>query len=162
MPVVPELFSSSQGSILGDERHFPLILQRCSGAATIEVVRDHFDFSLPLLQRARAQNLSVSVVLDACEADRPSSIVRKSIAERADAIAAQWPELLRPTRVVIQSAPLRGVLTALSWLSRGALQLASYPTRASAIRAGLAHLQSVGTAAPTELDPNVYEFPAPR
>lgn len=160
VPAVPALFSSSEGSILMDEQHFPMVLQRWEGAATVEVVRDHFDYSMPLLERARRENVAISVVLDATNGARPTSVVRKVIAERADALAAQWPELLRPTRVVIQSAPLRGVITALGWLSRGALQLASYPSRVSAIRAGIAHLEAVGSPVPEALDPNTYEFPA--
>lgn len=143
-----------------DEQHFPMVLQRWEGAVTVEIVRDHFDYSMPLLERARRENVAISVVLDATNTVRPTSIVRKSIAERADEIAAQWPELLRPSRVVIQSAPLRGVITALGWLSRGALQLASYPSRVSAIRAGIAHLESVGSPVPDALDPTTYEFPS--
>ncbi|MBV1857618.1 MAG: hypothetical protein KUG77_04340 [Nannocystaceae bacterium] len=157
---MPALFSSPQGSILLDEQHFPMILQRWNGAVTVEVVRDHFEYSVLLLERARREGVAISVVLDASEAARPTSIVRKFIADHADDIAAQWPELLRPTRVVIQSAPLRGVITALGWLSRGALQLASYPSRVSAIRAGITHLESLGSAAPEAFDPCTYEFPS--
>ncbi|MBL4685753.1 MAG: hypothetical protein JKY37_14255 [Nannocystaceae bacterium] len=158
---MPAQFSSSEGSILLDEQHFPMILQRWEGAVTVDVVRGHFEHSIALLERARRENVAVSVVLDASDAARPTSIVRKFIADHADEIAAQWPELLRPTRVVIQSAPLRGVITALGWLSRGALQLASYPSRVSAIRAAIAHLESVGSATPEPFDPSTYEFPSP-
>ncbi len=142
-----------------DERYFPMVVQRWEGAQTVEVVRDHFDYSIPLLERARREKVAISVVLDAVDSIRPTSTVRKYIAERADDIAEQWPELLRPSRVVILSAPLRGVITALGWLSRGALQLASYPSRPSAIRAGIAHLEAVGSPVPEGLDPSGYEFP---
>ena len=53
---------------------------------------DHFDYSMPLLERARRENVAISVVLDATNGARPTSVVRKVIAERADALAAQWPE----------------------------------------------------------------------
>lgn len=158
---MPARFSSLEGSILLDEQHFPMILQRWEGAVTVDIVRDHFTYSIALLERARRENVAICVVLDASDAARPTSIVRKFIADRADEIAAQWPELLRPTRVVVQSAPLRGVITALGWLSRGALQLASYPSRVTAIRAGIAHLESVGCPTPEAFDPATYEFPSP-
>jgi hypothetical protein len=80
----------------------------------------------------------------------------------SDAHHERFPDtFLHPSYVVLDSAVLRGAITAMGWLTRGGLRIKSCPTLPEALRETLARLEELGIAPPAGLDPESYRFPAP-
>jgi hypothetical protein len=156
---MPRSFASTGGSLVVDDRYFPLILSRWSGEITMEVIQQHIAFLTGMLDRARAEGLLVAEVSDGREAERPPATMRKLLAERVEDLFGRYPEMLRPTHVVIDNPVLRGVLTAMSWLTRQPLEIRAYRTLPEAIRAGLAQLHESARGTPPAIDPDAYAFP---
>jgi hypothetical protein len=104
---------SSDGSVEIDESRFPLVIVSFRGAVRDEVFRDYLERMTALVTRGE-KNV---VIMDAREAGRTPPIQRKMQAEWLDANRRELSRNSLGTAFVITSAFVRGVLTAIFWLT---------------------------------------------
>ena len=146
--------------VIHDDRFAPIVITIWSGTASVEVARWHNELQREDVRKAVAKGQRLVSISDATKADRPGPEVRKFW---ADALAETTPEQeagTLSTYVVISSAVMRGVMTAIGWLSERARSIKSVPTLADAIRAALEDLDAEGIPRPSGLDPDSYTPPA--
>jgi hypothetical protein len=146
--------------VIHDDRYAPIVITIWSGRANIEAARWHTELQEQDMQKAVAKGQKLISISDATKAERPGPEVRKFW---ADSLASTTPEQeagTLSTYVVISSAVMRGVMTAIGWLSERARSIKSEPTLADAIRAALEDLDAAGIPRPAGLDPDGYTPPA--
>jgi hypothetical protein len=154
-------FTSSTGTVTVDEQYLPVLLTKWQGRLQPDITRQYMEWMNEQLGLAKARGSVIVQVSEALQAERPDAVTRKLLAEMTDSQRENFPEvLLDPSFVVIDSPVLRGVITALGWITRGGLDVRTYATLPEAIRAAAARLAEAGHAAPPELDADAYRFPA--
>ncbi len=157
---VPEIFRSPEGSVVLDDRHFPVIITKWIGTLTEDQMRAYFEHTAQLLGRAKMEGLKVLQVSDATETERPPATVRKAISELNDVQTEHFGDVvLKPNYVAMDNVLLRGTVTAINWISRNALDVEAHRDMPSTLEAALARLDSEGQARPPGLDPKTYRSP---
>jgi hypothetical protein len=154
--------SAGPPRILIDDRYFPLVITKWVGAATIEMVREHFADLDRLLQRATDSGTKVLQVSDLLGTEAPPALTRKLISELSDKQVERFSSImLRPSYVAMDNMLLRGTLIAINWVSRNAINIEPFPTMAAALNAGLERLTREGLPHPFGFDIDTYRMPEP-
>ena len=101
------------GSVEIDESRWPLVTVRFEGIVDDETFRAYLEGLAGLLRRGE----SYALLFDARHADRTPPVQRKMQAEWMQAHEAELRRLCVGTAFVITSPLVRGVLTAVLWIS---------------------------------------------
>lgn len=152
--------STGPSSIVIDDRFFPLVINRWTGLASIESVREHFTELDRLLQRALDEKTKLVQVTDLLSTEAPPALTRKAISELSDKQVERFASvLLRPSYVAMDNILLRGTLIAINWVSRNAINIEPYATMALALKAALERMDREGLPRPAGLDIDRYSLP---
>ena len=102
-----------------DDDAFPLVLVTWTGTVTAESIRSLIEESNRIAARAEKAGVSTVTIHDSRKQGRPSPETRVLMADltKATAVSHSLGEV-----VVLDSAALRGVLTAISWVAPGAIR----------------------------------------
>jgi hypothetical protein len=154
--------SAGPPRILIDDRYFPLVITKWVGAATIEIVREHFADLDRLLQRAADTGTKMVQVTNLLATEAPPALTRKAISELSDKQVERFGSvMLRPSYVAMDNMLLRGTLIAINWVSRNAINIEPFSTMAAALNAGLERLTREGLPHPFGFDIDTYRMPEP-
>lgn len=153
---------AGSGAISLDETYFPVLIATWSGRANETTVRAFYDWSARVMRRARQEGARVVQISDAGQAERPDPVVRKLLAQLADAQSEEHEGVTIATIVVLESAVLRGAMTAIGWLTRRSLDVVSVADMPTAIRRARELLTKAGQIPPSHLDPGAYRRPSAR
>ncbi len=146
-------------AIVIDEGGWPIIVGTWFGGASEHLVTDYFARTDALLERAKRAGEKVVMVTDTYATTPPSARVRTKIAELSKAQTARYQATTAASVTILESAILRGVFTALSWLDPtigSTTNVASFPL---AMDAALAALAKAGMPAPKTM-PTRYRDPS--
>lgn len=110
--------SSSAMSYQIDDGCFPLVLVTWTGTASAESTRAFFADLAALTARAEQAGVSTVTIHDARESARPSPDTRAVMAEQVKTVTSR--SLVDV--VVLNSAALRGVITAMAWVVPGPMK----------------------------------------
>lgn len=156
-----EYFTARDGgsSVVGDIRHFPVLIATWFGEPTESLVRAYFAWSDEVASEAHAHGQRYAIISDNSHALRPSPTVRKLIATLIDDGPAAKTDRVIASFVVFESALVRGAVTAMQWLSRQSWNLRTSATVQQAVGGALEALAEAGIAPPTHLSPATYVTP---
>jgi hypothetical protein len=155
-------FASASGTIVVDDRYLPILLHKWQGRVEAEEAREFINYMIELLEQAQARGEVVINVSEGLEAERPDPVTRKVVGEMSDIANQRFPEtLMQPGCVVLESRVLRGVITALGWITRRGLTVTTHATLPEAILDAMDRLAAKGVPLPEDLDPYAYRFPSP-
>jgi hypothetical protein len=159
--VPEEYFTACDGasSVVGDIRHFPVLIATWFGEPTEPLVRAYFAWSDEVAREAYAQGQRYAIISDNAHALRPSPTVRKLIAALIDEGPAAKTDRVVASFVVFESALVRGAVTAMQWLSRQSWNLRTTATVQLAVAGALEALEEAGILLPTRLSPATYVTP---
>ena len=159
---VPDVIWERDGdaTLVADARYFPLIISTFTGATTEKIMCRYFAWNNAQAERADRENTKFITLSDARLAKRPDATVRKTIAELSDEAPAALHERHLPSVLVLESAIVRGALTAIQWMSRNEFKTLSAPTMAAGFERVLASLAAERISIPSGLDPATYVAPA--
>jgi hypothetical protein len=154
------LEGSAGDGVMVDDTYFPVVVSTWFGAATEPAVRAYFAWLHRVLGRAQAGRVPALVnITDAGPAGNPSPDVRRLIAELTVGWEKAGADQLHVTSyVVVESAVIRGVLTALGWL-HGDMKAENLASCSQAIERALADLAAAGVSPPVGLDPARWRRP---
>jgi hypothetical protein len=159
--VPDEYFTAADGEagVVGDIRHFPVLIATWYGEPTEPLVRAYFKWSDEVAAEAYSNDRRYVIISDNVHARRPSPTVRKLVAALIDAGPAAKTERVISTFVVFESALVRGAVTAMQWLSHKEWNLTTAATVQIAITGALGVLAKHGAPIPARLSPSTYERP---
>lgn len=130
------------------EEHAPLIVNGFIGRPTLESARFVQDTSEKIFVEYGERYGACYNVVDGRRAERPDALVRRFWAESAQKPSAGATKYLRGTLVVIDNAILRGVLTAVGWVSPQAREFEVMATIDEAIDEARKRLEAAGCSLP--------------
>ena len=139
--------------IVVDDRHFPVVVSTWYGDPTEAIVRRYFDWLSGIIERSRSESVPYVLITDATYAKRPQPSVRQVVAELTDAMPPYTAEINIGNYVVVESALIRGALTAMQWISRQTWTSVTVPSCEDA------DLARAGQPAPAGLHPDTYTRP---
>ena len=145
-----------------DDRYFPIVVMRWDGLADIEAAKWGMDHLAGASKTAVARGTRLVSISDARRARRPSAEVRKYFAAESARGLPEQADVVINTYVVLDSALLRGALTAIGWLSPSVQSVKTTATIEEAIEQALQDLEANGVARPHGLSAATYTMPAVR
>jgi hypothetical protein len=126
-----------------DTSHLPLLITTWFGSPTLGLVEVYTEWFVRFVERSRASGRKFVILDDAIRAGRPAPPVRGLLAK------IQCPSDVVVDRVVVvDSAAIRGALTALSWITGNPIK--TTPTIDQGVRDCLALLDESKLARPRE------------
>ncbi len=158
MPDIDHLVDGDCGIVL-DDRYFPLVVSTWYGDPGEAIVRRYFVWLAGIIERSRKAGTPYVLVTDATYAKRPKPSVRQVVAELTDALPDDTAQINIGNYVVVESALIRGALTAMQWISRQTWKSETVPSCEEALRRGFADLRQAGQPIPEGLSPESYVRP---
>jgi len=146
-------------SIVVDEGHWPVVIATWFGEPTEALVEKYFAHTVLQYKRAREGRERFVLITDTYATDRPSPKARKRIADLAAKYRPESKECTLHAITIIESALIRGVVTALSWVQPELAETENVGSFDVAIQRALAALRAAGVAPPAVL-PKRQERPA--
>jgi hypothetical protein len=141
-----------------DARYAPLYITTFRGRIELDAAEWNAAVARPFLEAAVREHRPVFYITDAREMAAPSATVRKYWADQMKT-QRHMTERFLATYIVINSAILRGALTAIQWLVDRPDQLRYVTTFAEAVREADRLLVEAGHP-PAKLDPLTYRPPS--
>jgi hypothetical protein len=142
---MPEIRQSTRGAIVIDDRYTPLIITTFFGETDLALGRWFEDVHKKLLLSHGAQGRRILSIADATMAVKPTPDMRRFWAELSDRSTPTMKEATLATFLVVNSALIRGAITAISWMSPSLRDLESFGTVDEAIREAFQRLARAGT-----------------
>jgi hypothetical protein len=140
-PIVRRVDGESE--VVIDTSHPTLLITTWFGSPTLGLVEAYTEWFVRFVERSRSAGQKFVILDDAIRAGRPAPPVRGLLAK------IQCPsEVVVDRVVVVDSAAIRGALTALSWITGNPIKTA--PTIDQGVRDCLARLDESGVARPRE------------
>lgn len=154
----PSLLSYREGdhAFVADARDYPLLVVRWFGESTEDSVRRYFRWLDAMYERAKSEGTQIVTINDSRLAKRPPPTVRKLTAELIDASAVATGDDSLPTVLVLDSALIRGAVTAMKWLSIAKWNVETVGDMPDAIARAFELLEGAGVNPPATIDPNTY------
>jgi hypothetical protein len=143
-----------------DAQYWPVVFATWIDEPSEGAVTRYFEANEKLLTRARSSRERFVVVTDTAHTKRPSAKVRKLIADKTNAQPKDAVELTMGSIIVVESALIRGVVTALTWILPRMKDSEILGSISEAIDRALAILDSKGVARPKGLSASRYRRPA--
>jgi hypothetical protein len=159
--VPEEYFTARDGdaSVVGDIRHFPILIATWFGEPTESLVRAYFAWSDEVAREAIENGQRYVIISDNAHARRPSPTVRKLVATLIDEGPAAETDRVITSFVVFESALVRGAVTAMQWLSRKDWNLVTTATVQQAVAGALGVLKQHRLPLPARLSSSTYVTP---
>jgi hypothetical protein len=158
-----EFFSArdGDGAVIGDIRHFPVLIVTWFGEPTEHLVRRYFGWSDDVARHAIARGQRYVIISDNSRARRPPPTVRKIVSKLIDDGPAAATDCVIETFVVFESALVRGAVTAMQWLSMKDWNLRTAATVQLAVEGALKAVDDYGLPRPARLSAATYVAPEP-
>lgn len=162
MPQVEGIAIVREGtaSVVLDSRAWPVVITTWFGTPTEGLVDRYFDQHATILERGRKNSERIVLISDTFATERPTATARKRIADRTSAHADVAQSITLQSFIVIESALIRGAVTALSWVMPSMEENEVVGSIETAIDRALAALDAAGIARPTGLRARTYHRPA--
>jgi hypothetical protein len=145
------VFEDGDAAIVIDERSWPIITGTWFGATTETLVTQYFAHSAAQLARAGVGQRRIVILTDTYATKPPSAKVRQRIGELSRTqVEASRPRVLA-NYTVIESALIRGVVTALSWIDPSMADTKNVPSFEAGLAGALAELKAAGIPVPARL-----------
>lgn len=109
------------------DRHLPILLSTFRGSLELEAVRQHDKQVEAIIERNIKQNKPIVYVVDARGVSMPSAMVRRHWADSINESRARMDAMLG-TFIILDSAIVRGALTAIVWMTDAAKRLSYVPS----------------------------------
>jgi hypothetical protein len=154
---MPDAKSFKTGAIVCDDRYGPLLVTTFIGVIDLEAARWFEEVHTRAILRQVALGRRVVSVNDSTQTGSPTPELRKFWSEMAERTSPTVLTAMLGTFVVLDSALMRGALTAISWLSPVLRDIESFATLPLALKAGTERLAAAGT--PVPLSPTLYARP---
>ena len=151
---------SGNDAIVFDDTYFPVVVSTWFGRASEPAVRGYYDHLGRGVRRAIADATILVTIVDSGPAEVPTADVRRLISELTTAWENEGanPQTVRAI-VVIESAPIRGVLNVLGWLHPGGMRTEHVASLERAIAAGLEALSAAKRPLTAALEVGTLERP---
>lgn len=133
---------SATGAVVIDDRYCPLIVSTFIGVVELALGQWFEQENVRLIQRERARGHRLIHVHDTTYIERTPPEMRKFWAEMGARNEAMAQQCVIETPLVVSSALMRGVLTAVGWLNPKIAKIPSYATIDQAIVASVAKLEA--------------------
>src|SRR5579863_10531447 len=111
-------FSDGSAAIVFDDGSIPILIASSFGVVTEKLVREAFAWLRAFAVERHARRERWLTIIDARGAGRPPASVRSLVSELTDEIRAAAPDGELASLFVMESALMRGALTAIMWVSR--------------------------------------------
>jgi hypothetical protein len=149
-------FQGPQVTITGDVRAFPLMVADTNGEVDVATFDPYFEWRNQWIAYAASRGVKLIQISITNTAKPPSATVRKHIADRVsdDAKLAAFGG----TYMVVPSALMRGVVTAVMWVMGSSEVVKNFGTLADAADAASRYFADAGIEAPT-FDAQNYKVP---
>jgi hypothetical protein len=144
-PRVAEWFTTSEGQLCLDARAFPVLFSTWRGDAEIAHADAYYDWTAACATVAKAEGTQLVSILDLRDARPPDAPVRKHMAAKASNDPAA--DVLLNNYMIITSRAIRGVVTAVMWIS-GDLKVVFKGSLEDAIAGALADYKKAGLPVP--------------
>jgi hypothetical protein len=155
----PLVLCDGDASVVADASHGSIVISTFFAAPTVGLVERYFEWLEPTLARFAADKAPYGLINDASDAGRPQPTVRRVLAERGDAASASSLSLMLGSYTVIENPLVRGVMTALSWVSRGGWSTTIVGSCGDAIERLAEDFGKSGTPFPPSLKRSTYRRP---
>lgn len=134
-----------------DDSSWPIVYARFQGVASIDGYRKYEVWLEACCQRARSETTRIVVINDACGVERVDTEVRKHISDWTETHSKENDAFLACSIVVLESRLMRGVMTAIAWLSGSKMMdgVETVGTLDAAWERALAIVQGEGLVAPS-------------
>jgi hypothetical protein len=144
-------------AVVIDDRWMPVVFVTWFGSTEEKIVREFFGWSRPFVEEAIRTKSPRLIISDSTDATRPPPKVRALMAELSD----QQPraEGLVFVYLVLPNPLIRGVMTAIQWVSHRRIPAQIVGSIDEALTRGLADLERAGGRRPTTLDAKSYARP---
>lgn len=160
---VEDYFTARDGdaAVIGDIRHFPVMITTWFGEPTEDLIRHYFAWSDEVARQAIGCGQRYVIISDNARARRPPPTVRKLVTKLIDGGPAAATDCIVATFVVFESALVRGAVTAMQWLSIKDWNLTTAATVQQAVAEALKAVDQYGFPRPARLSPARYVAPDP-
>lgn len=142
-----------------DARYWPVVFATWFDEPTESLVRKYFEAHDVLLERGRANREPFVLVTDTFATKQPSAKARRLVADLTNAQPAHAASLTIGSIIVIESAILRGVVTALQWILPRMADSICVATISQAVERSLSTLDERGVKRPETLSAASYQRP---
>jgi hypothetical protein len=146
-------------TIVVDEGHWPVVFSTWIGEPNDLVVKRYFEKHRTLLARAREAKSGFVIVNDTKHTGRPSGKVRRLIADETNGLPADATALTLGTVIVVESAIIRAIVTALTWILPSMKDSVVAGDLGAGIQRALLMLDERRIARPPDLSPTKYRRP---
>ena len=150
-------------AFVADARYFPLLVVTWFGTMTEGLMPKYFEWQVPILLRVIEAKTKFAFVVDCTQCARPSPKVRKLVVELSNAGPRAADAYALPTYTAIESALVRGAITAMQWVVSVDWRIVTVPTARHGLHKAIAALAAGGVPAPAGLDADAWvppEMPA--
>jgi hypothetical protein len=152
-PIVRHVDGDSEYVV--DTGHMPLLITTWFGSPTLGLAENYSKWFASFVERSRASGRKFVILDDASRAGRPAPPVRGCLAK------IQCPsDVVIDRIVVVDTAAIRGAITALSWSTGNPIK--TTPAIDVGVRDCLALLDEAGVAQPREFEYEPAEPSSPR
>jgi hypothetical protein len=149
--------SAKGNAVVVDDSLYPFAIATWFGQPDEELINFYFDWQEQRLIRARDEGIQVATIIDATDGDRPPSTVRHVLAERSKVILGEFDPYIVYSWVVLTNALVRGVITAIKWMTP--MRTIAAASMKEALVEGARALEKAGIEPPVGFDPDAYERP---
>ncbi|MEZ4340370.1 MAG: hypothetical protein R3B82_27435 [Sandaracinaceae bacterium] len=140
-----------------DDRFVPIIVVVWEGQTTLEAAKWGMEQQQRVMSELTRRRERFILVSDASGAHRPSPEVRRFFATASEEQPVELRRHALSSYVVLSSGLMRGVMTAVGWLSEAARSVRSVATLREALERSLEDLDAAGVTRPEGLDPTSYD-----
>lgn len=158
LDIVPRVGEFSTSRIVIDDRYLPFLIATFYGKTDVVAGQWHLGAQNEIVLNAAKNGHRVISISDATHAERPDPDARKFWADstRNEPSAVRDATLAR--FIVVDSAVIRGAITAIGWLNPEIRNIKTFATVSAAIEEGMRYLKQDGQSPPA-LDPRSYRVP---
>ena len=149
--------SETGSAVVVDDSHYPYLIATWFGAPAVDTIEFYFAWQAERLARARDEGIKVATIIDGIEASRPSPSIRKTLAELSKSILDEFDPYIVHSWVILQNPLIRGVITAITWMTP--MRTSTAPTPVLALQAGARALLQENIPIPAGFDPSSYTRP---
>ncbi len=140
-----------------DDRFLPVVVVTFSGTNNLEACRWFAARHTEVMRAALNGGERIVLITDARRVVRPSPEVRRFFAEWSSSIPPELHAVSLGSVSVVDNPPLRGALTAVSWISARARKVVAVPTMEEAVALAFELLDAAGVPRPVGLRATDYD-----
>ncbi len=152
-----EVNEGPKGAVIVDDRYLPLLVSTYVGEVEIQQGRWYERVVLEVIGRAASEGRRVASVHDTSRVTRTTAEMRQFWAEMSSRNAPTLESRTLANLMVVTSALMRGVLTAVGWMNPKVASLKLFPSLDAAVTEALRLLRDAGT--PVTLPAGGYRTP---